>query len=76
MRGGISTVVEAPSQPSPRQSVQRDTALDTRSEVSSIRTVRGGSRLPAEYGLVRDDKIPLANMINFARIERGASRLF
>ncbi|GAA5993076.1 hypothetical protein JCM10908_003092 [Rhodotorula pacifica] len=32
---------------------------------------RPGARLPAEYGLVRDDKIPAGNMLNFDRIERG-----
>ncbi|KAG0663704.1 hypothetical protein C6P46_002273 [Rhodotorula mucilaginosa] len=32
---------------------------------------RPGTRLPSEYGLVRDDKIPVGNMVNFDRIERG-----
>lgn len=32
---------------------------------------RPGTRLPSEYGLVRDDKIPVGNMLNFERIERG-----
>ncbi|GAA5867085.1 hypothetical protein JCM3774_004388 [Rhodotorula dairenensis] len=32
---------------------------------------RPGARLPSEYGLVRDDKIPVGNMLNFDRIERG-----
>lgn len=34
---------------------------------------RPGSRLPSEYGLVRDDKIPVGNMLNFDRIERGTN---
>ncbi|KWU45961.1 hypothetical protein RHOSPDRAFT_32439 [Rhodotorula sp. JG-1b] len=32
---------------------------------------RPGTRLPSEFGLVRDDKIPVGNMLNFERIERG-----
>lgn len=32
---------------------------------------RPSTRLPSEYGLVRDDKIPVGNMLNFERIERG-----
>lgn len=55
-----------------RATPERNPSFDAQSESSSVRTGRGGSRLPAEYGLVRDDKIPLGNMINFARIEQGA----
>ncbi|GAA6016028.1 hypothetical protein JCM8202_005385 [Rhodotorula sphaerocarpa] len=37
----------------------------------NTRQDRARPRLPAEYGLVRDDKIPLNNMLNFDRIEQG-----
>lgn len=33
------------------------------------------SNLGPQYGIIRDDKIPTANMIHFDRIEQGASPL-